>query len=807
MHPSRRRLACFLLASSSLVACPGKTISYETPSTSGAGGSGAGGSTVVSATTTGTSGAAISGGASGGTMSGDINVSPFPGSKLDLLFLIDNSSSMADKQAILAQAVPDLLNRLVDPACIDPMTGQQVGIRRPDGSCAVGVPQFDPMKDIHIGIITSSLGGHGATGVCDDPDPRKTLPHNDDHAHLIARDIANGMETSVPTFQNRGFLNWNPTQMPGQTPADILTPFATIVRGVGQHGCGYEASLEAIYRFLIDPDPPQSVVIQPSPTNTLGVAALNGVDTALLQQRSDFLRPDSLVAVMMITDENDCSIQDVGQGFYSIIPASGTPPTGVLGHGTTPCKTNPNDPCCYNCGQATPNGCPDNSADPECQAGPLTRDIDPENLRCWQQKRRYGFDFLYPVSRYIDGFSKSTVPNRAGSFVRNPLFDDLSPICDKTTRVGCSAGRDTSAVFLAGIVGVPWQDVAVDPSDLTKGYLSARQLVDQNVWQKILGDPHASPPVPPTDSHMIESITPRPGIPGPASSPTADPFNGHEWDPSMAVGQEVNPSMGASQPNADLQYACVFTLNPTRVCIEQTDCDCFVPAGRDPAAAKNPLCQNGSGQYTNVQVRAKGYPGLRELEVLKGLGDQAVVASICPANVNNPASSDFGYRPAVAALVSRFQATLGGRGCLAKPLPLDASGQADCHLIEAFNPPPGATCNCLDKPGRVTADSQIITPEVRAHGTCFCEIVQLTDPDKTICKMQVNPPGSVLSGWCYVDPGAFQDTSQCALVQSCPRDEERLVRFVSPDSQPRAGAGAFLHCAPSVPTPSMSVCP
>ena len=128
-------------------------------------------------------------------------------SKIDLLFMIDNSSSMADKQSILAQAVPDLVRRLVDPVCINPMTGQQVGNRNPDGSCNMGEPDFEPVKDIHIGIISSSLGGHGSTGVCDDPDPRKTLPHNDDHGHLVARDV---MDMPVPTFMNQGFLNWNP---------------------------------------------------------------------------------------------------------------------------------------------------------------------------------------------------------------------------------------------------------------------------------------------------------------------------------------------------------------------------------------------------------------------------------------------------------------------------------------------------------------------------------------------------------------------------------------------------------------------
>ncbi|MCL2725845.1 MAG: hypothetical protein FWD69_15565, partial [Polyangiaceae bacterium] len=46
--------------------------------------------------------------------------------KVDLLFMIDNSSSMADKQAILSQAVPQLLNGLLQPACVDKDTGAPV---------------------------------------------------------------------------------------------------------------------------------------------------------------------------------------------------------------------------------------------------------------------------------------------------------------------------------------------------------------------------------------------------------------------------------------------------------------------------------------------------------------------------------------------------------------------------------------------------------------------------------------------------------------------------------------------------------
>jgi hypothetical protein len=203
-------------------------------------------------------------------------------------------------------------------------------------------------------------------------------------------------------------------------------------------------------------------------------------------------------------------------------------------------------------------------------------------------------------------------------------------------------------------------------------------------------------------------------------------------------------------------------------------------------------------------MRAKGYPGLRELEVLKGLGDQAVVASICPANVTNAAASDFGYRPALSALLSRFRATLSERGCLANALPM-AGDQADCHVTEVYDPPVGSSCDCSG-PGRRSAPS-LVTPELMARGACVCEIVQLEGPDRTICQQQGVPLGTVQSGWCYIDPGALKDASQCALVQSCPKDAQRRVRFVNPASEPRGGSAAYLHCSPNVPAPSMAVCP
>jgi len=54
------------------------------------------------------------------------------------------------------------------------------------------------------------------------------------------------------------------------------------------------------------------------------------------------------------------------------------------------------------------------------------------------------------------------VPDRSGNAVKNPLYYDLQ--CKDG--VGCLPQRDRDLIFLAGIVGVPWQDIAVNPQSL-----------------------------------------------------------------------------------------------------------------------------------------------------------------------------------------------------------------------------------------------------------------------------------------------------------------------------------------------------
>src|SRR6202044_1808583 len=104
----------------------------------------------------------------------------------------------------LAQAIPELVTRLITPDCIDPATGTDYGPSTQDSSgsvvCAQGVLEFPAIHDMHIGVVSSSLGPRlgdqtsaGASGGACLPTATITIggavlqEHNDDQAHLTPR--------------------------------------------------------------------------------------------------------------------------------------------------------------------------------------------------------------------------------------------------------------------------------------------------------------------------------------------------------------------------------------------------------------------------------------------------------------------------------------------------------------------------------------------------------------------------------------------------------------------------------------------
>jgi hypothetical protein len=294
--------------------------------------------------------------------------------KIDLLFMIDNSASMADKQDILADAVPDLVKRLVSPGCLN-TAGEVVDF--PGGKCPDSHPQreFEPVNDIHIGVISSSIGGHGADS-CSNTNTQMWNPRQEDMSHLIDRADPTDPTKKEATWAGKGFLSWDANSKynpPGDKDVGaLIEKFTHIVRGTGQDGCGFEAVLEAWYRFLVEPAP--YVKMGPCPDNA-GLRCPEGLDTTVLQQRADFLRHDSLVAVVMVADENDCSIIDGGQNYIAVQAYTGSNPW-QMPRATSICKTDPSSPQCTSCAAG------DFSSDPDCALGYYTPAEDTLNLRC-----------------------------------------------------------------------------------------------------------------------------------------------------------------------------------------------------------------------------------------------------------------------------------------------------------------------------------------------------------------------------------------------------------------------------------------
>src|SRR5262249_3477500 len=129
-----------------------------------------------------------------------------------LLLMIDNSTSMADKQAIIAKAVPGLLERFINPLCVN--AGNPALTQPGPGStapCPSGYNrEFSPVNDIHVGVITSSLGAHGGqfcdeTVLINSPMPPHLNPTLNDHAHLLGK-----VRSGLYSFNNSGFLAWEP---------------------------------------------------------------------------------------------------------------------------------------------------------------------------------------------------------------------------------------------------------------------------------------------------------------------------------------------------------------------------------------------------------------------------------------------------------------------------------------------------------------------------------------------------------------------------------------------------------------------
>jgi hypothetical protein len=555
---------------------------------------------------------------------------------------------------------------------------------------------------------------------------------------------------------------------------------------VQQHGCGLEAQLESWYRFLVQPDPWQSITRSSDPVPK---AQYEGVDATLLKMRHDFLRPDSLVAVVQLTDEEDSWSDPMWLGGYGWTARTGNFPGGLNDNsgagprGTHECDADPTSPDCVSCAFDTTKPMSHElvSADANCQAcaggtsgcpkpgwwtpavsSPPIAAADGLNVRYGEQtmRRRYGFDSTHAVQRYVDGLRSTLVPDRDHEShdhdayapqrnCTNPLFAAALPDgTDTSSAALCSlkpGSRSSDLVFYALIGGVP--------NDLVEG---APQ------WTKILGADPAHYDLTGIDPRMIESTSPRAGVAG-------------DWNTLK------------SSAAIDYEYACTFDLPQPKDCTAAANakaCDC---AG---ASDGPPLCATPT---STTQVKGKAYPTIRELRVAKGLGNQAVVASLCAKVVTGSVSDPaFGYNPAMQAIVNRLKAALAQQ-CLPEKLTPSAGGGVPCLVLAVYPSQTDQAAGCHD-PGMCNPADPTTCGCAASDATCMATYAGIlaryqstfttSAPPVACIFQQIADPACAKSqgaGWCYVE-GSQNTGGGCA----------QAIQFAG--SGPPSGVSISLEC-------------
>jgi len=721
--------------------------------------------------------------------------------KVDLLIVVDNSISMADKQSELGRRMPELIHALTDPTP-DPQT------KKPSN-----------VADMHVGVITSSLGSHGTSACAVEITNRS----NNDRGHLLPRSgepaagtkgwdfaTANASATTpsidCPATVTASPLSWvfKPEADPsaqfkghpgGATQLETAT--SCVVASAKEQGCGYEETWEAMYHFLVDPAPYGKAEVK----CTFGISGdacgsnkieVTGLDEELLAQRKAFLRPDSLLAVIVLSDENDASLKPAGLNWLPWGYGKGSMQRGWAACDSVPDDFEPETAAdlvrlhdelkCWSCFEK--------NTDPNCTVkwatDPLNNDVDGRNLRAMRQTNRYGYNFLWGRQRYVDAFTKGQVLGSDNKLAPNPVF--------------AGGMRTQDLIVVATIVGVPRKLVA--NADGTPKELTPAD------WDLIQG------PVGKRDPQMFEQIQPRtqagpdgktiPKYAGDRTINYSPTEGGNGGDRNIADGD-------------DLQYACIEERSAPGA---NNDCD-----GTEPEK-RNPLCAAGG-----TQPFFKAYPGLRHLRIAKDLGISGFVASICAKS----------YAPAIKGITDKLKAALNSQ-CLRTSLVPDPAGNVNCLIIESLKENsvpvagPGA-CEALGKgictPGAApcrrdgtdyppisidAAAAQLNLPitvvagdgtgapkqtqAIVENGNVFavgdpdgkkhliCELEQFTGPTLTQCineeGFKIDPPESG-GGWCYSQVEAIVGP-QCKKLGA-----PGTVRFFG-KSEPRNGSEVFTYC-------------
>jgi hypothetical protein len=198
--------------------------------------------------------------------------------KVDLLFVVDDSISMREEQAALEREFPELIRVLT--------TGDRDNDGRQD---------FSPATDLHIGVVSTNLGVPGVNPPID-------------QCEGLGDD---GMLNQEPSGAIAGCASEYPRFLSYRTgvsdPQQTASDFACIAT-LGTGGCGYEQQLEAGLKALwpsAQTDPEDGPFFLQDENGFGGLGQGDQANLGFIRGESDGL---SIVAVVVVSDEEDCSV-------------------------------------------------------------------------------------------------------------------------------------------------------------------------------------------------------------------------------------------------------------------------------------------------------------------------------------------------------------------------------------------------------------------------------------------------------------------------------------------------------------------
>ncbi len=186
---------------------------------------------------------------------------------LDVLFLIDNSNSMTEEQAALSAQIPRMARALA------------TGDLDEDG-----VQDFPALTSVRVGTVTSDMGTGGYTV--------PSCASSDFGDDGVLRTESNGSASCLASYPPFAELRADDPS----ADVDAFVEHVSCVAATGIGGCGFEQQLEAVLKALTP--------------STSPIRFFDGTTGHEDGANAGFLRADSVLATILLTDEEDCSASD-----------------------------------------------------------------------------------------------------------------------------------------------------------------------------------------------------------------------------------------------------------------------------------------------------------------------------------------------------------------------------------------------------------------------------------------------------------------------------------------------------------------